>query len=443
MGQIFKNYNRRGLVGHWKYHGNVSKANTWYDASSNGNHGTLISSATVANDGFSGNGTSDYVNCGSASNLKGMSELSIFAWIKPDTGTRYDPIIGMGGGGSGTSNNYLFLKWGVGDKIAVSLSGTAWTLSTGAVSIGEWNHVGFTYDGTTVRFYINGELSGSDASHYSGNIRALNYDCKIAAQGDVTSYYFDGKTDDNRIYNRALTSTEISAIYNTGRGSGFQPSTINSSEIVLWMGTGVSPIPGKWYDMSGNGNHGTLVGNAFVNKDGVNLDGTESHIILPDEVSVAGLSEVSLYMMVYLNDNNGRCIYGEGVGSGDYWRFAFENSYLVSGKITFSVRDTNSGDTGTRKNLTSSVSTPIQEWFLLGVSYSVANSLCEISINGETVASRTNTYPFTNTLPYYLRIGNDGNSGVSPANGYIDDIRIYNRALSASERKQLYYQTRR
>ena len=199
---------------------------------------------------------------------------------------------------------------------------------------------------------------------------------------------------------------------------------------------------GTWEDLSGNGNHGTLVGNALVNNNGANLDGTESHIILPDEVSVAGLSEVSLYMMVYLNDNNEGCIYGEGVGSEDYWRFTFSNSYYESGKITFSARDTNTGDTDTKKDLTSSVSTPIQEWFLLGVSYSVANSLCEISINGETVASRTDTYPFTNTLSYYLRIGNDGNSNASPANGYIDDIRIYNRALSAAEISQIYHQTK-
>ncbi|OFW63195.1 MAG: hypothetical protein A2Z35_03740 [Actinobacteria bacterium RBG_19FT_COMBO_36_27] len=78
----------------------------------------------------------------------------------------------------------------------------------------EWSHVMCTYDGTNIKIYINGNLTGSQGEGdpiTSTSSTALNIGRDSAGSG-----YFDGRFDDTRIYNYALTSVQISNIFNLG-----------------------------------------------------------------------------------------------------------------------------------------------------------------------------------------------------------------------------------
>jgi hypothetical protein len=80
------------------------------------------------------------------------------------------------------------------------------TRGTAAVAVNVWTHLATTYDGTTLRFFVNGTQVSSKA--VSG---ALLIDSGHLSIGGNTVWgeFFNGKLDDVRVYNRALAVTEI------------------------------------------------------------------------------------------------------------------------------------------------------------------------------------------------------------------------------------------
>ena len=86
--------------------------------------------------------------------------------------------------------------------------------SNTSYTVGEWQHVSFVYDGSSIRSYVNGVLKDtvsktlSTVDSGSGSIGSGNY---------TASYkYFDGSIEDVRVYNRALSGEEIVQLYDTG-----------------------------------------------------------------------------------------------------------------------------------------------------------------------------------------------------------------------------------
>src|SRR5205823_7816810 len=75
-----------------------------------------------------------------------------------------------------------------------------------AVVPGTWQHVAGTYDGTTARIYVNGQLAASVP--FSGNIGDSST-WRIGAYGSSVFGAFGGTLDEVRIYNRALSAGEV------------------------------------------------------------------------------------------------------------------------------------------------------------------------------------------------------------------------------------------
>ena len=85
-----------------------------------------------------------------------------------------------------------------------------------AVPLGVWTHLAVTYDGTTLRLYVNGVLRSSTAA--SGGIAASTAPLRIGGNTVFSvpgTEYFAGLIDEVRIYNRALSAAEITADMNT------------------------------------------------------------------------------------------------------------------------------------------------------------------------------------------------------------------------------------
>ena len=102
---------------------------------------------------------------------------------------------------------------GVAGTVYIDHWGTACLTSGLQVKTNMWNHVAFTYDGTNVYFYVNGVSSAPIAqSLYDFDLGTLAIGCNLIG-GSTTQPSFDGGIDEFRIYNRALTASEIQAIY--------------------------------------------------------------------------------------------------------------------------------------------------------------------------------------------------------------------------------------
>jgi prepilin-type N-terminal cleavage/methylation domain-containing protein len=80
---------------------------------------------------------------------------------------------------------------------------------------GNWHHVGFTFDGTTKKSYIDGVMVGEQT--VSGTLIYNVTDRSIGRLGTSNSYYLNGNMASVHIYNRALSDEEIEQNYNIDR----------------------------------------------------------------------------------------------------------------------------------------------------------------------------------------------------------------------------------
>jgi hypothetical protein len=425
--------NRRGQVLNLKYHGSVSAPDTWLDKSGNNNDGTLNGDAYINSNGANFDGSGDYTK-GAASSGVGNGPYTVGAWIY-GVSPLYNvtqAIISQ----RNASGRYPFLlgvepEQGKNTITLVGWDGTAtYSADSGITpSASNWYYVVGTYDGTNLNIYINGEFKNSVST--SGHSDWSNSDAVTIGAREMSSsrLYLDGIVDNVQIYNTALTSTQITALYNAGR-TGNIPSTIDRSNLKLWMSYIFSGIPGLWYDVSGNGNDLTLNGDAYVNSSGINLDGTGDYAekSTPGGVVTASGSPFALSAWIK-TAKSGLCVFlAYGSGSSKQGRAIFQNasSYIGFG--------------GNGSDVVSTTTINDNNWHFVVVSYS--GSSFSIYVDAAVVKTGTNTlYDITGTT--YARIGASLDSPpLYPASGTIDDATIYNRALSQSEINQNFHQTK-
>jgi hypothetical protein len=91
------------------------------------------------------------------------------------------------------------------------------------LSYGTWYHVVGTYDGTNIKMYVNGKLEDSRATTVTPGTQTSSF--VIGKNAMASNRYLDGKIDDVRIYNYALSLAQIQKIYNGGGSVNFGPAT--------------------------------------------------------------------------------------------------------------------------------------------------------------------------------------------------------------------------
>src|SRR5207245_7665367 len=112
----------------------------------------------------------------------------------------------------------LYSRNHTGPPNALVLVGTApdsYLRGTSTPALNSWTHVAATYDGATLRIYANGVLQASKA--VSGAITTSTGALRIGGDS-VWGEWFAGLIDDVRVYNRALTATELQTDMNTPVG---------------------------------------------------------------------------------------------------------------------------------------------------------------------------------------------------------------------------------
>ena len=166
------------------------------------------------------------VTQGSAINISG--DVTFSAWVKQDAQSTYGAIFTkrvVGG-----SMNYQFLMNTGTGAIGLGHSGGAWIYDTNALATGSWWHVVATVSSGTVQFYVNGVAKTSSSGV---TITATTHDLIIGATPAYNA--FNGHIDEAAIFNSALSSSQVTAIYNSG-----VPASLKAYSPVGWwrMGDG-------------------------------------------------------------------------------------------------------------------------------------------------------------------------------------------------------------
>jgi hydrogenase maturation factor HypE len=111
--------------------------------------------------------------------------------------------------GSSANRPYVYFN------AATDSSGEKGTVGSTALPLNTWSHLAGTYDGATLRLYVNGVLAASQP--YTGSIITSSGALRLGGNA-VWGEYFTGRIDEVRIYNRALSQSEIQVDMNTAVG---------------------------------------------------------------------------------------------------------------------------------------------------------------------------------------------------------------------------------
>jgi hypothetical protein len=245
-----------GLVGIWHFdEGTGTKA---YDSSAFKNNGTLYNSPTWTTGKFGNalkfDGLDDFVNVSDSPSLD-VSNITIAVWIYP---YNWDGIEGGDYGRIVDKNNaYLFFLARDGGKNRLSfyyvnssgVSNQSWS-NTNSIQLNKWQHVAVTYDGQYTKFYVNGNLSGTQLMKSTGPIIKTKLGLYIGNNYNHDRE-FNGTIDEIKIWNRALTADEIRAEY------GVQTTTIISTTTVTSLTSTITPTTtiGSTIACSGSSSH--------------------------------------------------------------------------------------------------------------------------------------------------------------------------------------------
>jgi hypothetical protein len=206
---------------------------------------------------------SDYVSIPDDASLN-PSYITVEAWIYPTSYGYYRSIVAKRyySGWSYPYNSYILcLRQNTANPaFAVAVDGkTANAVSEDAVSMDAWSHLVGTYDGETIKIYVNRVLVGTN-TELIGSIDKRSYPLYIGHTVSTNNYYY-GKIDEVAIYNRALTPEEIQQHYQNGlNGLGYEelvvpatidinPDTLNVKSNGEWI-TAYIELP-TGYDVNG------------------------------------------------------------------------------------------------------------------------------------------------------------------------------------------------
>jgi len=196
----------------------VATGGGWADLTMTGNNGELINGVRESSDNLgslSFDGTNDRVECAHNSTLNITSSITMESWIYP---TAYKTT-GGGGGMIITKLSYYMELAGSGvvRLYFYGLSSEGYHNGTVNVPLNTWSHIVGVRDqiNNLVRIYVNGSLD-REISSITGNISSNTTAVTIGSYSG-SSYEYTGRIANTKIYNRALTATEVQKNFNETR----------------------------------------------------------------------------------------------------------------------------------------------------------------------------------------------------------------------------------
>src|SRR3989338_8208125 len=414
---------QKGLVGQWKMDGNAK------DSTPNSNHGTVTGATLTtdrkgqANKAYSFNGSTDYIDAGDTNSDVTTAGVSVTAWVKftsDAAGVDYG-IVSKKTGFTDASgyfliyeNNQLYFNVGFSGgyrELAGEASGA--NLGTG------WKHVVGTTDGTNMYIYVDG-VQTNTRSDTNANIAANAQTLRIGETGFGARYWLNGSIDDARVYNRALSQVEITALYQS-YDPGIQVSDLQKGLVGQWK------MDCNAKDSTPNSNHGTVTGATLTtdrkgqaNK-AYSFNGSTDYIDAGDTNSDVTTAGVSVTAWVKFTSDAAGVDYGivskkTGFTDASGYFLIYENNQLY-----FNV-----GFSGGYRELAGEASGANLGTGWKHVVGTTDGTNMYIYVDGVQTNTRSDTNANIAANAQTLRIGETGFGARYWLNGSIDDARVYN-----------------
>jgi len=370
-----------------------------YDGGTYRNNGTIsgaVWSAGKSGSGLQFDGVDDVVTIPNSASLNFTGPFSMEVWIKPSAvqSNLYPKVIAK-------QNHYVFhLTQTFPSSVVLNLFNASGLQQTGsnenAIASGVWNHVVLVYNGSYVSMYVNGTQLTTN-NRLITSLAPTSEDSIGIGRYSSSTTPFNGSIDEVGLYNRTLSAAEVLAHYNAGkaRQANWDPS-------------------GKW--------------NSAMKFDGVDdyVDAGNSSVLnTVNAISIGAWvkpNSFSTYQKIankwWDNTNRGYEFFADGSGV-LYFNIATasENSdHFVNSPSNALVRD---------------------QWQYVAATYD--GTKMRVYVNGVVVGEKSQTGSIRQNVASFgvgadLRIPR-----ISFFNGSIDEVRVWNRSLSASEILQQYY----
>lgn len=228
-GQVVKD----GLVGYWSFDKasitDKTVKDVWDDRD-----GVMMGDTKMVEgkfgDALEFDGAGDYVELDHSNLPAGNTPRTLSAWVKFGGGTSFRSVVEWGAGGMGPILPSERCGILINPEHHVYFVGQwADVPSNAALEFDVWNHATVTYDGDTIRIYINGELDITQAVVLNTVVELMRIGANIRIIGpqDPLGEAFLGIIDEVSIYNRALNSDEVAQNF---EAEGLELAVVNSAD---------------------------------------------------------------------------------------------------------------------------------------------------------------------------------------------------------------------
>jgi len=210
-----------------------SNNGTFYDTTSTCSSVAPIACPQVTSDNLLGNvlsfdGTNDYIDCGSDSSLDILHEITISVWVKPQLDNNYRTILSRGYSANNNKGYSLFID--TNNKFSTYFFNSSGVIIDKRFSYLQddvWQHIIISFNGSVGKGYLNSIYQ--DSFNCDG-LKGSDYKFIIGRLSQSNLWFFKGSIDDVRIYDAALSSSQIKRNYVAGLDSLLSKNLIFEGE---------------------------------------------------------------------------------------------------------------------------------------------------------------------------------------------------------------------
>lgn len=433
----------QGLIGYWSLDGNAV-VNNVADLSGTGNTGYLVPTTATSSmkdigkvgQGLKFNGSTQYIKV-PHNTSQNPTDVTFSYWVKPRV--QQATTVAYLGKRLNATSGYIIFKLNSDNLLYWDWGGSPtyrWQTLVAGPTPGKWTHYVWTRNSTARTLYINGVYSTStpNVGVNTGDAQTLTFGWEL-----LNTYYLDGSMDEIRMYSRAVTAHEANALYRMGQQTIKTPvNRLTEGLVGYWTFDGKDSASGALIDRSGNNNTGyptNIASSTFYTAgqlgQGLRFDGVNDYVKSPTfTLTAPNQITVSTWVKTGFSANSQTIVSSlEESTNGTFWlvrnindnlKFEYSNSVNNFQKVELSTFFTGYNNT----------------WVHVGVVADYVGNTVKIYRNGILVQSGGMTAP--NKLTKSQLFIGSYNGSVHFLPGFLDDVRIYTRALTAKEINSLY-----
>jgi len=394
-------------------------------------------------------GSTEYLSITDAnqSGLDITGDLTICAWLKVESNPAngFNPIVSKL---TSASRSYLFdITNGNTIRFYYSTNGSTSNYSVSkswTPTAGVWYHVALVFDASAGQgeFFVDGSSLGTSTA---GGTSLHNGTADFEIGGNTGfSRSFDGLIDEVGIWNAKLSSADIAAIYNSGDGIPYldasdvkNNTTLSTNIISYWEleTDGTDSVTATGNDLTDNGTPSYTTGGGGVQGEAVDLEASSSQYLSIADGSQTGLdlnSDLSFSFWFKAESlGSANCVISKGwPANGNTDSSYFIN--LNSTNIEFQM-----GNGTSLSSLDQSASFSTATWYHVVVTYDISAGAATYYVDGVPIGTVTGGQTAINNSSQDFQVGRL-RSGLWHFDGIIDELGVWDRALTKGEVDELY-----